>query len=58
MSRLIGPWNECHAEILGVNRAEVATDHKLGVDIDTVAGRRRVGNIDESGFSGTKATKG
>ena len=63
--------NECHAEMLGVNRAEVATDqvrenqdefrglaHKLGIDIDTVAGRRRVGNIDESGFSGTKATKG
>ena len=62
--------NECHAEMLGVNRAEVTTDqirenqdefrglaHKLGIDIDTVAGRRRVGNIDESGFSGTKATK-
>ena len=44
--------NECHAEMLGVNRAEVATDqirenqdefrglaHKLGIDIDTVAGR-------------------
>ena len=40
--------NECHAEMLGVNRAEVATDqirenqdefrglaHKLGIDIDT-----------------------
>ena len=44
--------NECHAEMLEVNRAEIATDqirenqdefrglaHKLGIDIDTVAGR-------------------